>query len=135
MAYPGLLQPLPVPSRAWEHITMDFIEGLPKSGGKEVIFVVVDRFTKYAHFIALSHPYMASQIAQLFLDNICKLHGNPISITSDRDPVFTSLFWKELFKGLGVQIKLSSAYHPQTNGQMERLNKCLEGYLRCITGH
>ncbi|CAH9132841.1 unnamed protein product [Cuscuta epithymum] len=131
---PGLLQPLPTPNQAWQHVTMDFIEKLPKSNGHEAIFVVVDRYTKYAHFTALNHPFTASTIASVFLNNICKLHGLPESIISDRDKVFTSLFWKELFKSLGVQHHLSTAYHPQTDGQTERVNQCLESYLRCMTG-
>lgn len=90
----GLLHPLPVPQRLWDDIAMDFIEGLPSARGKSVIFVVVDRFSKVAHFMAISHPYTAAKVAQVFLDNIYKLHGMPSSIVSDRDPVFTSIFWK-----------------------------------------
>lgn len=95
-----------------EHIAMDFIEGLPKSQGKNIILVVIDRFTKYAHFFSLTHPFSAEQIAQLSIDNICKLHEVPSFIVSDRDPIFTSSFWKELFKFLKVQLRMSSAYHP-----------------------
>jgi len=89
---PGLLQPLPIPEGVWRDLSMDFIDGLPKSAGCTVILVVVDRLTKYAHFIAVKHPYSAATIAQLFMDNIVKLHGLPQSIVSDRDTVFVSPF-------------------------------------------
>lgn len=130
---PGLLQPLPIPEAAWRDISIDFIEGLPKSEGKEVIFVVVDRFTKYAHFLPLAHPFLAAQVAQTFLSNVYKLHGLPKSIVSDRDKVFTSQFWQTLFKALGVTLSLSTTYHPQSDEQTERVNQCLECYLRCMT--
>ena len=93
---------------------MDFIEGLPHSGGVDVILAVVDRLTKYAHFMALKHPYTAATVAKVYIDQVFKLHGLPNSIVSDRDPVFTSLFWQELFKIQGVNLQLSTAYHPQT---------------------
>lgn len=130
---PGLLEPLPVADMAWEHISMDFIEGLPNSGGKEVILVVVDRFTKYAHFIPISHPYSVLTVAQAVVDNIIKLHGPPKMIISDRDRIFTSKLWKDIFAALQVELRYSSAYHPQTDGQTERVNQCLETYLRCMT--
>jgi hypothetical protein len=76
---------------------MDFVEGFPKVSGKLVILMVVDRFSKFAHFILLSHPYSASSVAKAFFDNIVRLHGIPCSIVSDQDPVFTSIFGKELF--------------------------------------
>lgn len=111
---------------------MDFIEGLPKSEGYTVILVVVGIFTKYAHFLPVKHPYTAKSIAQLVFDNVVKLHGLPKSVISDRDPVFTSVFWQELLKKVGTKLLLSSAYHPQTYGQTERVNQCLEMYLRCM---
>lgn len=127
---PGLLQPLPIPEEAWSNISMDFITGLPKAEGKDVIMVVVDRMTKYSHFIALAHPYKAVDVANSFLNQVYKLHELPTIIVTDRDPVFTSRFWKELIKQLDIKLNMSSAYHPQTDGQTERVNQCLENYLR-----
>ncbi|XP_026428499.1 uncharacterized protein LOC113324393 [Papaver somniferum] len=101
--YPtGLLHSLPIPDHAWQHITMDFVEGLPKSGGKDVFMVVVDRLTKYAHFIALSHPFTASTVAQHFPNNVFNVHGLPVSIISGRDKIFTSNFWQDLFTSIGT---------------------------------
>ncbi|XP_068645203.1 uncharacterized protein [Aristolochia californica] len=102
---------------------MDFIDGLPKSSGKSIILVVADHFSKYGHFLPLSHPYTASHIAQIFMDHIVRL---PESITSDRDAIFTSNFWKELFKLQGTKLSFSSAYHPQSDGQTEVVNRTLE---------
>ncbi|KAL2237867.1 UNVERIFIED_CONTAM: Retrovirus-related Pol polyprotein from transposon 17.6 [Sesamum indicum] len=124
--YPGLLQPLTIPSQAWASISMDFIEGLPKSEGKDCTFVVVDRLTKYAHFLALTHPFSAETVARIFMDHIYKLHGLPANIVSNRDKIFTGSFWKELFRLLGTTLSLSTTYHPQTDGQTERVNQCVE---------
>nr|XP_027067680.1 uncharacterized protein LOC113693323 [Coffea arabica] len=130
--YPGLLQSLPVPNQAWQNISMDFVEGLPKSAGYDGMFVVIDRFTKYGHFMALTPKYTASTIATLFFENVHKLHGLPLSIVSDRDKIFTSTFWQELMGKLGVELQFSTTYYPQTDGQTERLNRCLETYLKCL---
>jgi hypothetical protein len=117
--YPGLLDPLNIPTTKWSELSMDFVEGLPKSKGKNVILVIVDRLTKYAHFFVLAHPYSAQDVAKLFMDNIKKLHGLPNSIVSDRDTIFTSKFWQELFSSLNIQLHLSSAHHPESDGQTE----------------
>lgn len=111
---------------------MNLIIRLSNSKGKEVILVVVDRLTKYSHYISLIHPYSAATVAQVFINNVYQLHGLPSNIVSDRDPVFVSVFWKELFKQLGVFICTSFVYHPQTDGQTEVVNRCLERYLRCM---
>jgi hypothetical protein len=113
---------------------MDFIEGLPKVGDKSVILTVVDRFSKYAHFIALGHPYTAAFVARAFFDGIVRLHGFPSSIVSDRDPVFTGHVWQDLFQLAGVKLCMSMAFHPQTDGQSEVVNKVISMCLRCVTG-
>lgn len=105
---------------------------IPKSGDKDTILMVVCRFTKYSRVISLKHPISTSVVAKAFIDTVFRLHGVPQSIVSDRDKVFTSLFWEDLFKCLGVQLAFSSAYHPQSDGQTERVNQCVEAYLRCM---
>jgi hypothetical protein len=128
----GLLQPLPIPAQVWEDVAMDFITGLPLSHGYTVIMVVVDRLTKYAHFIPMKTDYTSKSVAEAFMNNIVKLHGMPHSIVSDRDKVFTSAFWQHLFKIQGTTLAMSSA---QTDGQTEVLNKGLELFLRCFSFH
>ncbi|CAM8991067.1 unnamed protein product [Rhodiola kirilowii] len=127
----GLLQPLPMPVGVWTNIAMDFITHLPSSKGLTVILVVVDRLTKYGHCSALSAGFAAESVARVFVRDVYRLHGLPASIVSDRDPVFMSMFWKELFKLQGTRLSHSSAYHPQTDGQTEVLNRVLEDYLCC----
>ena len=112
---------------------MDFITGLPKSKGKSVTMVVVDRLTKYAHLCALSHPFIASMVANSFREIVQKLHGKPNIMVSDRDPIFTSNILTKLFSCLGTQLAHTSYYHPQSDGQIDIINKCLEGYLRCFS--
>ncbi|KAH9657564.1 hypothetical protein KPL70_023135 [Citrus sinensis] len=115
----GLLQPLPIPSMVWDEVTMDFITGLPLSKGFSVILVVVDRLTKFAHFGPLPCQFIALKTAELFVDMVIKIHGFPSSIIYDRDPVFLSNFWKQLFLLSGTTLHHSTAYNPQTDGQTE----------------
>jgi hypothetical protein len=126
----GLLQPLPIPEHKWESVSMDFITGLPKTQGKDCIFVVVDRLTKFAHFFAISMDFSASQVAYLFFREVFRLHGLPMIIVSDRDNRFMSIFWQELFHLVGTTLNLNTSYHSQTYGQTEIVNKWVEGYLR-----
>jgi hypothetical protein len=98
----GTLQPLSIPLAIWKDISMDFITGLPKSRNKSVIMVVVDFLSNYTHFYALQHLFTTSTMAQIFMDQVFKLHGMPHSIVSDCDPTLTSNFWKELFKIQGT---------------------------------
>jgi hypothetical protein len=130
--YPGLRAPLPIPTLAWSFISLDFVEGLPKLGGKNVILVMVDKLTKYAHFLPLTHPFTAQTMAQTFMDQVFKLHGPPVTILIGRDIIFTSKLWKDLFKAMKVSLYYSSSYHSQTDGQTERVNQCLQNYLRCM---
>jgi len=113
---------------------MDFITHLPSSVGHSVIWVICDRLTKYAHFVARPKQFNAHQLAKRFSVEICRLHGLPKTIISDRDPLFISTFWKHLFKAQDTTLKFSFAYHPQTDGHTEVLNRNLEDYLRCFAG-
>jgi hypothetical protein len=129
---PGLLQPVQIPEETWQMVSMDFVEGLPRSGGASCILVVVDKFTKYSNFLPSLHPFTASKVAQVFLDQVYKLHGMPMSIIIDMDKIFISRFWQELFKFAQVQLRMSSSYHPQSDGQTKRVNQCMETFLRCF---
>lgn len=109
---------------------MDFITGLPKVQGKDCIYVVVDKLTKYAYFFPIAADYTASQVADVFFREIFRLHGLPKTIVSDRDRRFMSFFWQELFRLTSTELTPSTSYHPQTDGQTEIVNKWIEGYLR-----
>ena len=126
----GLLEPLPIAERPWDNVTMDFIIGLPKSEDSGSIIVVVDRFSKYATFIATPTDCTAEEMTRLFLKHVVKYWGLPKFIINDRNPRFTGKFWMELFKLMGSELHFSTSFHPQTDGQTERVNALLELYLR-----
>jgi hypothetical protein len=127
----GLLKPLPVPDQPWKSISMDFIVDLPKVNQFDAILVVVDRFSKQAHFIPCNKKVTAQELAKIYIENVFKLHGIPSDIVSDRGPIFTSNFWREFSKLLNIELNFSSAFHPESDGQTERVNQILEQYLRC----
>ena len=122
----GKLRPNQVPERPWQHISVDFITKLPVSKDHDSILVVCDRFSKMSHFVATTEKTTAEGLARLFRDNVWKLHGLPESVISDRGPQFVAGMTKELNKMLGIETKLSMAYHPETDGQTERTNQELE---------
>lgn len=133
----GTLQPLPIPEWKWEEVSMDFITRLPRTQtGFDSIWVIVDRLTKVAHFIPVKTTYSGDKLAELYLSSIICLHGVPKVIVSDRDPQFTSHFWKCLHKAMGTDLSYSSAYHPQIDGQTERVNQVLENVLQaCVLSY
>ncbi|XP_073046111.1 uncharacterized protein [Primulina eburnea] len=130
----GTLLSLPIPQWKWEHITMDFVTGLPRvRRGFNSIWVIVDRLTKSAHFLPVKTTYSMNQYAEDYIAEIVRLHGVPVSIVSDRDPRFTSEFWKSLHRAMGSRLAFSTAYHPQSDGQSERVIQILEDMLRACT--
>ena len=131
----GLLQPLDIPDRPWRSISMDYIVKLPLSHGYDSIWVVCDRLTRAAHFIPCCETMTAPDLAWLFLDRIFRYHGLPESIISDRGSTFISKFWRELTKLLGIDLRTSTAYHPQSDGLTERTNQTLEVYLRAYVSY
>jgi len=128
----GLLYSLPAPSRPSKDLSMDFIVGLPLYHDNTTILVVVDRFSKGIHLGMLVTNYTASSVALLFMEIMGKNHGMPKSIVSDRDPLFVSRFWQELFRLSETKLRMSSSYHPQMDGQTEVLNRVMEQYLRAF---
>ena len=130
----GKLQPLEIPMWKWEHITMDLITQLPRNRkGYDTIWVVVDRLTKSAHFLLIRESYSSEKMAETYVKEIVSRHGVPVTIVSDRDTRFTSHFWRNFQEELGTKLLISTAYHPQTDGQSERTIQTLEDMLRaCI---
>ena len=131
----GKLKLSEVPKKPWAYLTVDFITKLPVVAGKDMILVVCNQLSKMIHFVAMTEGTSAERLARLFQDNIWKLHGLPESIVSDRGPQFAAELTREINRMLGIKTKLSTAFHPQTDGQTERMNQELEQYLRFFIKH
>ena len=131
----GKLKLSEVPQKTWTHLMVDFITKLPVVAGKDTILVVCNRLSKITHFVATTEGTMAEGLARLFRDNVSKLHGLPESVVSDRGPQFAAELMKELNRMLGIKTKLSTAFHPQTDGQTEQMNQELEQYLQIFVEH
>lgn len=130
----GELQPLDVPMWKWDQIVMDFVVGLPKAqSGQDAIWVIIDRLTKSVHFLPIKVLDKLDKLAKLYVCEMVKLHGVPVSIVSNRDPGFTSRFWDKLQNAMGTKLNFSTAYHPQTDGQFEKTIQTLGDMLRlCV---
>ena len=130
----GLLNPLPIPQWKWDNITMDFVSGFPLTQHKyDSVWVIVDKLIESTHFISVRMDNSMDQLAQIYVNEIIRLHGVPLSIVSDRDPRLTSRFWKGLQSALGMRLNFNTVFHPQTDGQLERLIQVLEDMLQgCV---
>lgn len=131
----GLLQPLSTPEGPWQMITYNFIPGLPKSEGHDVILMVVDSNTKMAHFIPMDGLPNASKLADVMIKEVFRLHGLLLKTVSDQGPQFNSQFLRAIYKKLNISPSFSTAYHPQTDGQSERANQEVEQFIRLFTSH
>ena len=126
-----LLRPLEVAKWKWEHVTMDFVTHLPRTPQRhDTVWVIVDCLTNSAHFLAIRMTFTLEEFYRLYIREIVRLHGVPVSIMSDRDPIFTTHFWKSFQKAIGTWLMMNTAFHPQTNGQSERTIRVLEDMLR-----
>lgn len=131
----GVLRPLPVPEKPWEDISLDFVTGLPECEGYDAIWVVVDRLSMMRHFVSCKTTVDARGLAEMFLKEVVRLHGLPRTVISDRGLQFAAVFWKRWWERLGVDRRLSTAFHPQTDGQTERMTASMEQYLLIFTSH
>ena len=126
----GLLKPLEIPSRKWAHVTTDLATDFPEANGFTASVVFVDKLTKMVRLARCKKEVTTMEYAQIFVDNVFRLHGLPKVIISERDPRFTGKFWRALFDLLGTDLRFSTAFHPQTDGQSERMIQMLENFLR-----
>ena len=127
----GQLLPLELPVRKWDHVAIDFVVGMPVQDKLDTICTIVDKATKMCHFVPCSESISTKGVAQLYWHHVGKLHGIPSVVISDRDPRFTSRFWRELWRLLGTDLRMGSGYHPESSGQVEKMNQLLEQTLRC----
>jgi len=131
----GVLRPLPVLDKPWEHISMDFVVGLPECKGFDMIWVVVDQLWKMRHSVPCHMTIDALGLAEQFLREVVCLHGLPLTIVSDRGPQFASVFRQQVCSRLRIDRRMSTAFHPQTDGQTERMSASMEQYLRVFVNH